>query len=294
MSGFCLSPKVEALVSGSDVVVWDFEGASIATEVVMQGSFLKVLQENGVPASKYGDIYQIERATSGRTLVDIFKEFKADYNLTPSVEQLLDRRRELYVGMVDQYQLTLFPFVAPLAQRAKEKGNEQFFLSNGDHYVIHDIASKAGVYPNFISQIYASNSPARLEFEKEHGPKSAGNKGVFLAEYSVEKLIPPHKIVLIEDNPKHIKNIQKEMKAAWQDLLSRKAVASKVGFTEDTIGEVQEIFVENEFNVRHGFAPNTDIVFQGLAPKPLCDELGIVSPYRSVGSRACSAGFGNG
>jgi beta-phosphoglucomutase-like phosphatase (HAD superfamily) len=289
-----ITPQLNAIISKSEIVSWDFEGASIATEVVMQGSFKKSLDENGVSSDRYGNIYEIEKETSGRTLVDIFTDFKDKYNLGPSVEQLLDRRRQLYVEMVDQHQLTLFPFVAPIARLAKDKGAKQFFLSNGDHKVILDISSKAGVYPDPISHIYASNSPERLEFEEKHGPRSAGNKGVFLAEYSIEKMVPPYKIVLVEDNPKHINKIQEEMKAAWQDLLSRKSAAFKFGLTEDTIGEVQEIYVENEFNVRHGFTPNTGIVFQGLAPKPLCDELGITSPpSRGTALNGCSEGLRN-
>lgn len=265
-----LPSKVYGVVPQIRIGSWDFEGASVATEVVMQGSFKKVLDENEV----HRDIYDIERETSGHGLKDIFTAFKANHRLKPTVDDMLNRRLQIYLETVDNYNLTLFPFVTPLARLLKENGAEQFYLSNGDHHAIAKIAGKADVYPRYIDRIYASNSPERLDFAKNHGIKD-GDKAAFLTEYSIEKMVPPSKILLIEDNHKHIQNTQKEMREAWQDLLSRKPTLGNSGLTEDTIGEVQEIYVQNEFNVRHGFKPNTGITFQGLAPKRLCADLGI-------------------
>ncbi|MFA5041091.1 MAG: hypothetical protein WC464_05610 [Bdellovibrionales bacterium] len=271
-----LPSKVYEIAPQIRIGSWDFEGATIASEVVMQGSFKTVLDENGI----YRDIYDIELETSGHGLKDIFTKFKTDNNLKPSIESMLERRLQVYLEMVEDYQLTPFSFVAPLARLLNGYGAEQFFLSNGAHAAIAKIAGaevngEPGVYPRYIDRIFASDSRERLEYAKTHGLKE-GDKAAFLAEYSIEKGVPPYQILLVEDNHRHIQNTQKAMRDSWKDLLSRKpAVGRKTGLSEETIGEVQEIYVQNEFNKRHGFTPNTGVVFQGLAPRKLCQVLGI-------------------
>jgi len=268
--------RVYNILRGILIGSWDFEGASIPTEVVMQGSFKWVLSKNGV----FRDIYDIEKETSGRGLNDIFETFKINHNLSASVDDMLNMRRDIYLKIVDDYDLTLFPFVKPVAKflhqgvAFREKGAEQFFLSNGDHDAIKKIAGDAGVFPRYIDRIYASNSPERLKFAEERG-LNKGDKAAFLAAYSIEKMVPPFKILLVEDNHRHIESTQKQMREVWGDLLSRKPSVSHItGVTEDKL-EVQEFYVLNEFNGRHNFTPNTGVVFPGYAPKKLCQDLGM-------------------
>ncbi|MDD4617406.1 MAG: hypothetical protein PHW76_09965 [Alphaproteobacteria bacterium] len=235
-----IPPFLKGLLQKTKKKAIDLEGASIATETVMQGSFKVSLEENGIGPDQYGDIYDIEEETSGNTLNSIFENFKKKYNLAPSVEDLLTRRREIYVEMVERYDLTLFPFLPPIVEYSKVKcGSENFILSNGDHRVIEDITIKDGLYPQYLDHIYASESPERLKYEEEHGLKH-GNKGEFLAQYAVETLTLPKEITLIEDNPKHIRNIQKEVHAAWVDLLERKKPVVP-NLSEEGLGVVQEI-----------------------------------------------------
>lgn len=268
--------KVYDILRGIRIGSWDFEGASIPTEVVMQGSFKYVLASNGV----FRDIYDIEKETSGHGLDQIFETFKINHKLDASVANMLDMRRDIYLKIVDDYELTLFPFVKPVAKFLhqggvfRQNGAEQFFLSNGDHKAIKKIAGDAGVFPRYIDRIYASDSPERLKFAEERG-LNKGDKAAFLAAYSIEKMVPPFKILLVEDNHRHIESTQKQMREAWGDLLSRKpSVSRETGVTEEKM-EVQEFYVLNEFNGRHNFMPNTGVVFSGFAPKNLCQALGM-------------------
>ncbi len=284
-------PRLRDALENAELLAFDFEGTMMATEVVMQISFFQLLRDQGKDVEFGVDIYDIEEYAVGKSVRDILKGLTTMYqlkavdeqgNLLPEitkdkkgrelsedekneiiVEALLERRKKIYVDLVNIHDLKIFPSIAGIVDFARHLGKKCVIPSNGVEGVIKDILKKAGLIKAFGDdeekskghRVFASDSEIRKNFF------APGDKALCLAHYAKAKGISPDKIVVFEDNAKHIANIQKAFKTVFGPECP----------------DVKFVYIRHEFNYMKEEPDPKNVVayLDGPAPEQLCKDFRI-------------------
>lgn len=298
------SCKVRNALEKISVLILDFEGASVPTEVVMQISFLETLRHLGVTEKEYGNIYRIEKETSGKAIDVILDNFKRKYSeIIPgsvTIEEMEAIRKQKYLDIVEKYNLMTFPYIKNTIGLSEREDVETIFLSNGAHDALYKILTKDGICENpdwkslnhtfgknetwrdaekskyeicvrnsagrvYYHHLMASDSATRLKAAKELGLTETEAKDKALVLAAFsEKFDIPPNKILVIED--NPKTLQK-MGEALKKVWGKKFKPLKA------------IYVVHEFNHEKEMPSpelcETIAILQGPAPISLCKNYGI-------------------
>ncbi len=225
-----ISTRLHDLVSNSTSVFCDFNGCVVHDELHQMKAFTELLNEK---TRKQHDFRNIAKEMVGKSERQILTEFKEHYGLKGNLENLLQRREDLYLNRVFFEELKLNHDLVWTVNRAKELDLPTAILSNGRERIIRAISYNLNIHHLFDS-VYT------VDCKQREADKKFADKIAFLEHISETQDIDLSRTILFEDS---VRTLEK---------------AKKVG--------IQGVYVDHILTADHHYVPNTGIVLRFPEP----------------------------
>lgn len=135
-------------------VIFDLDGVLVDSHQVHEDASQKFLEN-------YGKLHFSSLSShSGKRIVDIVAEYKDIYNLPGNVDDLYQKRQQIFYGLVKE-NLELYPSVLSLLQKLKNRNIKIAIATSGDAFYLKIIFEKFPKLKSFIDSLVTGDDVAR-------------------------------------------------------------------------------------------------------------------------------------
>lgn len=165
-------------------VIFDMDGVLVDTEPLHRDAFFRHFAELGI------SITPQEYATFlGSSTRNVYQQLKDEFNLTPTVDELMRRKRELFGAAFDEStDLDLLPGARALVEDLHRAGMPLQLASSASKETIARVFTRFGLYPYFQHLVSG-----------EDFPRSKPDPAIFLHAAQLAG-VAPEACLVIEDS----------------------------------------------------------------------------------------------
>jgi HAD superfamily hydrolase (TIGR01509 family) len=137
-------------------VIFDLDGLIADTEIIESRSFIKLLEEHGI-SPKLGSHGLIHKVGGSN---NYFEEFKKEYDINETVENIRDKKRAYYKDIIESEGLEPYPGFLDLIELLKKENFIIALASNRGEPQVHLILEVLKV-KHFFQNIIGANEQRR-------------------------------------------------------------------------------------------------------------------------------------
>lgn len=138
-------------------VLFDFDGVIVHSEPIHMETFLEMLKPFGVTMTEERWYKEFAGTGSGR----IFKALIEEYNVDANVEELVEKRRDLFLSHVKNGELKEIPGLKQFLEYLRNKDIKMAIVSGGHRNYIEELNKSLGIEDYFDFIVTAEDISAR-------------------------------------------------------------------------------------------------------------------------------------